>query len=499
MPTIKLGPNFFKSEIRSYGNHKVDFFRELFQNSVDANSSRIDVNVEGSSHGCVISFKDNGCGMSRDVLENVYFRLGETTKHDSSTTGGFGRARVLTMFAQDLYEIYTSDVMVSGKGAEYEIHEHPHTKGFHAKIHTDPDWSETSMKAAIRDYLSASNIECDVFVNGEIWNAWEKNGRFVQQIGHWGNVYMKNSDKPELLVRVRGALMFRTWIKAKKKVIVELNPETSREVLTSTRDYLQYGYMSDLQELLHRINTNSRALKERQSKSLFYEGRKGTFFSPNKYLEKIQKSSALNNNEIVEEHSINKEVGTYLPPLPKVNSNETIESFYRELKTSIPNILIHDETSNEKIRARIGQYDPNVWDLEGIYSHTNRKGANIYKLLRVWQIAISECIECLFQSPTGKYLNGVSWGIGFVFSDDALAIHYPRNGLNYILLNPVDSDGKMKYKITQKGDLIRLLAIAKHEVAHIVASDHDEDYATTLTDIDMLLDQSKALRAMKDS
>ncbi len=64
--------------------------------------------------------------MSHDVLEDVYFRLGETTKggsgeNGSASIGGFGRARLLTCFAQEAYTIRTQNVAAFGSGAEYHI------------------------------------------------------------------------------------------------------------------------------------------------------------------------------------------------------------------------------------------------------------------------------------------------------------------------------------------------------------------------------------------
>src|SRR3546814_8035615 len=56
-----------------------------------------------------IVFDDDGCGMDRDVLDDVYFAPGETTKKDGEFTGGYGRARLMTCFSQVRYGIRTHD------------------------------------------------------------------------------------------------------------------------------------------------------------------------------------------------------------------------------------------------------------------------------------------------------------------------------------------------------------------------------------------------------
>src|SRR3546814_7171522 len=57
--------------------------------------------------------------MDRDVLDDVYFAPGETTKKDGEFTGGYGRARLMTCFSQVRYGIRTHDCVVEGDGPEY--------------------------------------------------------------------------------------------------------------------------------------------------------------------------------------------------------------------------------------------------------------------------------------------------------------------------------------------------------------------------------------------
>src|SRR3546814_9252271 len=101
----------------------------MFQNALDAGARKIRIGMEAvsgvSGQPTVrITFLDNGKGMSRDTLEQVFFRLGSSTKNaDMTTIGGFGRARLLTCFSMANYAIRTGNLAVSGSGAQYRINQ----------------------------------------------------------------------------------------------------------------------------------------------------------------------------------------------------------------------------------------------------------------------------------------------------------------------------------------------------------------------------------------
>jgi Histidine kinase-, DNA gyrase B-, and HSP90-like ATPase len=106
MPTISLSSSFFTKELQAYSDWRSAFWRELVQNAVDSNgSTKIQITVRPEGEGCVVTFNDNGSGMTRDTLEHVYFVVGETTKSGAGSVGGFGRARVLTCFGHASWRI----------------------------------------------------------------------------------------------------------------------------------------------------------------------------------------------------------------------------------------------------------------------------------------------------------------------------------------------------------------------------------------------------------
>lgn len=123
---------FVKERDSFYSLWTLSFWREFFQNSVDAGSRNIDITInEASGRGefdkigdsskkiTRIVFSDDGVGMTEEILNNVYFSIGQTTKSDDSSVGGYGRARLMTCFSQDRYSILTKDRFVMGNGPDY--------------------------------------------------------------------------------------------------------------------------------------------------------------------------------------------------------------------------------------------------------------------------------------------------------------------------------------------------------------------------------------------
>lgn len=130
---VSTPKEFFISERdRFYSDWTLSFWREFFQNSVDAGAKRIYITVEtveprGSFDDQApemeavtrIVFSDDGCGMSEAVLNDVYFSIGATTKDGGDNIGGYGRARLMTCFANLRYSILTTDRFVMGDGADW--------------------------------------------------------------------------------------------------------------------------------------------------------------------------------------------------------------------------------------------------------------------------------------------------------------------------------------------------------------------------------------------
>ncbi len=132
---ISVPKAFFVGERDKFYSNWIEAFpREFVQNSVDAGARNIAIRIEGApakgSFGkepgrdtvTRVTFEDDGTGMSRQVLEDVFFALGESTKRgDEGQTGGFGRARIMQAFSQVRYAIRTRDCVVEGDGCDFDV------------------------------------------------------------------------------------------------------------------------------------------------------------------------------------------------------------------------------------------------------------------------------------------------------------------------------------------------------------------------------------------
>jgi hypothetical protein len=133
--TVDLGKDYYvRKRLDDYGSWHFAFWRELFQNSIDAGATVLAASADHAtgkgSFGEApdtdrvvrVRFRDNGKGMDETILRNVFFALGQTTKRNSEGgVGGFGMARMMLCFSQVRYAIRTRDIHVEGNGSRFII------------------------------------------------------------------------------------------------------------------------------------------------------------------------------------------------------------------------------------------------------------------------------------------------------------------------------------------------------------------------------------------
>lgn len=553
---IKIGSKFFEKELQVYANWAEAWWRENIQNSVDAGASRIDIKTESLSYDNTrVTFGDNGSGMNRSTLEETYFVLGETGKSGFGSIGGFGKARILTCFAQHKYTLHTNNLLATGSGADYEIAD---TVEFREGVNliVDVKNDEATLLAALKGYLELCYLPARVFINGVQWKTWTYARNMKRELS-FGKVYTNHSKDARLLVRVNGTLMFAKYINSPAQVILEIDPEKSRKVLLANRDGLVWDRQRELESFVNELNVNRRsALTQKTNKSTTFKG-KGTFAmkrkgvvvvgsNGKKYVEPAKAAVALNLSggkmmEVPIEQPVRSaervEVdgptlaettpayveptydpeGPTAPVAPQVYHNRMGAQTTREdveVKIDLFDVKIDDDTTNPKIKRIIESYDPRNWDLAGNgYRVRNgerqyfRAGVDKYKLLLLWKVACEKVMETLL-NHFPQAAEGYNWGVGWVFSDyesgegyKTMARHATDGGVHYLLVNPVNDDGTMAYSIGSKDDLVKLLGYAKHEVTHLVCSLHDEDFAGLMTELMIKVDQQQGniLKAMKEA
>ncbi|MBY3433254.1 hypothetical protein HFN89_03630 [Rhizobium laguerreae] len=689
---LSVDKGFLRGERDQYYNDfTIAFWRELFQNSVDAGATNISIDIEerqprryggpdGPEKVTNICFLDNGHGMTAEVLNDVYFKMGRSTKKDDGgSIGGFGRARIMTCFSQESYSILTKDRFVSGDGPNFKHgsvaqqvaalkkrrDELEGVDGAAAKIeldgikndlslltdafagavkwmggkgfYVDPvtnrmKWQETggfpgcrvevdidptppkswsarpgspeNMKKALREYLSESQLPCEVIVNGQTPEEFfgvtdgklqARKGpvrRVLSVDGPDGKVDFatvhtsegkKAGFKGSLIVRVSGASMYRKEIHGlEAQVILEIDPIQSRNALNANRDGLKRDFDREVDKLITDLTLDTdTALRDKASKKEEVKGQKGaitsrapdisapisadlSFEDKAKVMVRMEKAPRITslealrnvglNQDIVEKlvektyygdgffynyimgnHGKQDELHAQLMKLRDglYEARRDVEWFFentgdlarnwvlsglslvfedekarrqKEMDARIDgvhDIYISMESTNAKTKAAARRHHPRNWDVN------TGDGKAIRSLLSVWTAACKVSMESLFDLRPA--MPDVTWSTGFIYSlpeqvyqsDKARQVAIAaqcvtlENGNFRLLINPVNEDGTLRFSLTNERDLRRILALAKHEVAHVPENHHNETFANLVTDLDGEVDQKVAFKRMK--
>lgn len=458
--SITISPRFFATELQNYSCPRSAVVRELLQNCADSTGcTKIDFEF-GTDW---IGVKDNGKGMNRDTLINKFLTIGATGKEgDTETTGGFGKAKIILAFAQESYSILSHDYKLEGVGGDYEILDNPEfTRGCHFKIHT----KETNWERHIKKVLSKCNLKQVVTINGEVHKSTISRGRWARSLS-FGEVWVNKSQDRGIIVRVNGVFMFETYCDAPAQVIIEINPEISRDVLLSNRDSLVYQYQKELNQFVNELASESiSALKTKTKKFTQLANPGKAILSKKKQTKPELDFNLVKFGQAVEQIAA-------LMSSPK-HDTDTIEVNTPVAAVDIKNPKWYDPAmisleSESLTLVKAAKF----FDLSYIDESTTR-----IKLLKVWKTIL----EFVTEKYTERYSHEFAWGFGFVFSDDAAAQCKTYDNIHYLLLNPVGSDGKIKFSINNKEDLSSMIVFACHEIAHIHSSRHDESFAAALT------------------
>lgn len=514
MPTVKIPHQFFRDEkTKLYSEWRLAFWRELLQNSIDAGATRIDISVAQDGDNIRCFCEDDGCGMSADLLENVYFRLGESSKGQGSI-GGFGRARIMTCFGNKSYRIRTMDNIVDGEGSQYEISSSlEYYDGCSVEIEVD-DATQEQMLSAIRQILSQSTLSQRVFINGNEFSNWLKRGRRVRELS-FGGVYTNISSRSysyKIISRVNGLSMFTTYVNLDKQIVVEIDPEKSRDVLNASRSSFineasreftrwQSEIAVDSQTSLRARNREVRELirgagcrkssRRRKINNIESAPIQPAPIQPAPILQ--YKAASTNSIEMIESSLEQKNAA-------KENAVEN-DPIGKPFDSNLKDIMFIDESDGSIPKAVVERFHPSNWTREikkdkGARVPYNR-GREYYRLLRAFEIACEEAV-CILIEEIDAMPDALHWGVGWAFGPfDALHTE-SSDGVHFFMLNPIGSSGsKARFKTGRKEDLIAIIALAQHEVAHSLRSFHDEEWGNALTRIAMRYDVGEVIKKIK--
>lgn len=502
--SVVVDRQFFVKERNNYSNWGLAFWRELFQNSCDANASHIDIQLLKDADGMDrIIFTDNGSGMSRDVLMNVFFRLGATTKNTGFSTGGFGKARILICWSHPEYIIRSADFICKGDGAEYEIEDAENIRGckFEIKVDCNDRFSrKIELKESLKQYLSSSHLSCrltsnDADINN--WKNWLYRRRLTRDLG-FGKVYVnKSAISNQVYVRVDGALMFTRYSSVGFQIILEVTKESSRNVLLSNRDSLHTEFESQFDRFLQEIAVDKQSALKDPTR------RETHVFSDSKMTTKRRKAtkdetinpygSTVKAEEVTFDAAAalaaegnRKALAASALNTDSMFANNIEERFCNNTIIDDPMIasmVVDVETENPNLKKVVSRYRPDNWKMDSRNGKTFRIGGNCMKLIKLWGITC----DMIFQD----YLDivdrdSINWKPGFVFADKpdgsvTEGCHKVMDGAHVIMLNPCDFNGNLRWRLRSDADRSYIITVAAHEIAHCTYGPHDEAYANLFT------------------
>jgi hypothetical protein len=270
---VVIGPEFFRKAVMDYQDWRWALVREFLQNSIDANSTAIDITL--TSGGMKVT--DNGIGMDEDVLLNKLLRLGESGKNFQNTVGGFGKAKEILYFLHESYCIRTRTFLLHGKGSAFELQPGlPYVQDVVSEIAFQDDFRLA--EANVREYVRYISFSGRITLNGQALDTGIATGRRIRK-GDWFSLHHAHPNVREkiagrFVVRVKGVPMFFHQLNTRKAVIMELSGTS--EVLSSSRDGLVADKSGEMYAMLRDLNTNPRSFIRKRAVSVdFFKGQDG--------------------------------------------------------------------------------------------------------------------------------------------------------------------------------------------------------------------------------
>lgn len=253
-PMVPMAIDEFANVYKAYREWPIKWWREVVQNSIDAEATRIELGlVEDQDGSWIASCNDNGTGMDRETLLGAFLTMGGTRKRFGENIGGFGEAKKLIAFAWPEWTIHTRDIMAKGQGCYYdEPTEAPKRVGTRIEARMRAEHHTTV--AAAMELLQRSDVRgLDVTINGDrvdqqlVVRPENKVGEvplglFDSQAWTAPVFHVKDTNYSAIFLRVKGLYTFTystIYREGFGSIVVELPWQVAKHVLQNNRDGLR--------------------------------------------------------------------------------------------------------------------------------------------------------------------------------------------------------------------------------------------------------------------
>lgn len=473
MPQIKIPQRSFKTAARGYTRenyyHGVDacIYRELIQNSKDANATKIEFTLTEDEKFWILTCKDDGIGMSKEKLEKAMLTYSGTEKSQGSV-GGFGMAKNLLVFAPDRCIIETLNTTVCVEGIEYEyIQTEEKVDGTEITIYCDKNETDPTLKLqpteqGLTYFMQRSFFDdsCKVYFNGKEVKSNSlhllpeneiKDFSFGKGFYFKGKEPFKNENGNVISVCIKGLWMFDMKVSEDANGLLVVNLEgDSVKILTDTRcSFAQYNHRSEIEKWIETIAQGAQSvLKPKRFVRRFAGNGLNSIFDT---IEPIVKQELSEDNEMVFNSVIQKItcLDTKLITSERINNIQSISK--NELTEIIqtlvwkPDLLLVNETDK---------------DVNDKYFPATM-GSKVKKLLTVWT---EYCKQFLVWNR-----KRILFGVGILFSDDTAAQYRGFEDSDWFLINLVNDNGNLRFNLSNEYSRSEMVVSAAHEVSHALS------------------------------
>ncbi|MEG0868900.1 MAG: ATP-binding protein [Hafnia sp.] len=490
MKQVSVPPEYFVKAKNDYADWRFAFFREFNQNSADAGATNISYEIQAlENDGCRIIAHDNGSGMDLHTCETKFLALRQSTKTGSDgCTGAFGVAKEIIAFAHESFVLESQDYKIVGRGGDYQVFKvQDHLKGVRITVEMS-DATKEGMSKKLEQWVELSSFACEISLNGKPLVGCTTTYPHSFEVD-FGQIAFRETQNPEyhysqLVVKMNGMAMYRREVYTNGgafEAVLNLNG-SSQERLTSNRDSLTGNLESLLTQVLNRL-ANDRSQLTLGKPMVFEFNKKAPAVIDDEESQDQDENIVATGNETMSD-IINQLAKRQ--QLFRYGSNDVKESaFTKNLsRMMLKREYKSFESMQTKIEEAIGGVTeslfPHNWVVRISATENKSVQANIKRLNKLsfirlaytWQILVTYVIKnCgLIWVDTKEdgtlHYRGKPIKFGFVL-DNVKALYVSDESIS-ILLNP------FKDRELYTEDFETLVSRAVHEVAHIVAEDHNE-------------------------
>jgi hypothetical protein len=406
-------------------------------------------------------------------MRNALLTMGGSVK-EAGSTGGFGAAKKLLLFAHESFAIHSNDTYVEGKGLAYKFVEKSSRLGTKVEALFTPDFDQDDgMTWRAEHFLAKCDFRnrCKIYVNDVLFTNYNT-PKLAKVVDGLGDVYANKgrSSNNQVSVRHKGLFMFDRYVSdLQRDVVVEVSGR-SIDMFTQNRDGFTGVYTKLFDAFISELTIDKLSIVKPKARKFVVEGIDAfvSFIAKQFYVTPAIQAAInqirLNAGSFTAQ-SLMEAVASKIQASASASSQDkaTAESIVTFIRNGGANLQtdFHFDLADSSYRKVPEKFLPNV----GKPKYT--------ALAQLWKICIKEVLKA----------NEISqdFVVGFTFSSSAVATHQKKNGVSCYLINPTSEEIDSG---TKQEKVISILTIAAHEIVHSQNKVyHDEEFTRTLQTI----------------